>query len=84
MAKKVVSLSLDDEVIDAVDKVVEEVPGMSRSVYANIVLGGAAGVFDASEALAKLFVAAGFGEQLTKQAMSMVLDDISSHVEKDK
>lgn len=82
MAKKVISLSLDENVVDAVDKVVDEVPGMTRSVYANIVLGGAAGVFDANEVLANFFAAAGLGEQLSKTAMSMVASEISNELEK--
>ena len=82
MTKKAVSLSLDDEVIEAVDKAVEGVPGLSRSVYANIVLGGAAGLFDANEALAKLFAAASLGEALTRQAKTALVEELQNEVQK--
>lgn len=76
MAKRNISFSLDDEVIKALDDAVAGVPGLSRSVYANIVLGGAAGVFDANEALAQLFASAGLGEAMTKQAKQMLVDEL--------
>lgn len=74
MAKKLATFNLDDEVIEALDKTLDNVP-ISKSAFVNLLIGGACGVYDAHSILGDMFCAAFQQTKVNKES------EISSDVQ---